>query len=88
MNDGGKWIFETIGEIQPFERVEKYKVKRIRDRFTNDLLEQYCLALGIRLFEAEFYGHSGVLIERLDHLQAGETALTLIEAKWRLGVED
>src|SRR5262245_45551807 len=88
MNDGGKWIFETAGEIQPFERAEKYKAKRIRDRFTDELLEEYCLALGIRLFDAEFYGPWGVLIERLDHLQAETTALTLVEAKWRLGLEN
>src|SRR5262249_22196208 len=67
---------------------EKYKAKRIRDRFTDDLLEEYCLALGIRLFDAEFYGPWGVLIEILDHLQAETTALTLIEARWRLGLEN
>ncbi len=88
MNDGGKWTFETMGEIQPFERAEQYKAKRIRDRFTPELLEEYCQALDIRLFDAEFYGPSGVLIEGLDHLQAGETALTLTEARWRLGLEE
>jgi len=87
MNDGGKWIFETIGEIQPFERAEKYKAKRIRDRFTDDLLEEYCLALGIRLFDAEFYGPRGVLVEMLGPLPARETVLTLVEARRRLGLE-
>jgi hypothetical protein len=87
MNDGGKWIFETAGEIQPFERSEKYKAKRIRDRFTDELLEEYCLALGIRLFDAEFYGPRGVLVEMLGHMQEGETALTLAEAMRRLGLE-
>jgi hypothetical protein len=44
MNDGGKWIFATRGNVQPFERVERYKAGRIRDRFTDELLEEYCQA--------------------------------------------
>ena len=87
MHDEEKWIFETEGEIQPFERVEKYKAKRIQDRFTDDLLEEYCLALGIRLFDAEFYGPRGVLVEMLRPLPKPETLLTLLEARRRLGLE-
>lgn len=88
MNDGGKWIFETSGSAQLFERVERYKAKRIRDRFTDELLEEYCQALGIKLFDSDFYGPAGVLIEILDPIPAGQTVLTLTDARRRLGFED
>jgi hypothetical protein len=87
MDDGGKWIFETMGEVQPFERVEKYKARRIRDRFTPEMLEEYCQALDIRLFDEEFYGHAGVLIERLDQAPERGMTLTLTEARRRLDLE-
>jgi hypothetical protein len=88
MNDGGKWKFEASGNVQPFERVERYKARRIRDRFTDELLEDYCQALGIRLFDPKFYGPSAVLIEEnLDHFKTEPAVMTLAEARWRLGLE-
>jgi len=63
MNDGGKWIFEEYGEMQRFEIPERYASNRIRDRFTVDMLEQYCRALGIDPFDPSFYGTSGVLLD-------------------------
>lgn len=88
MNDGGKWIFATRGNVQPFERIERYKARRIRDRFTDDLLEEYCQALGIRLFDSEFYDPAGVLIEEnLGHRKKEPRVLTLTEARWRIGLE-
>jgi hypothetical protein len=56
MNDGGSWLFSTDGTPQPFEEPESYKARRIADRFTDDMLERYCKALGIRLFDESFYG--------------------------------
>lgn len=34
--DGGPWKFFQRGELQPYEQVERYKSKHIRDRFTPD----------------------------------------------------
>jgi hypothetical protein len=61
MNDGGRWIFETDGEMQAFEEPENYQAKRIRDRFTIKMLERYCRALGIEPFEISFYGNDAML---------------------------
>ncbi len=62
IGDQGKWTFEASGEPLPFEKPEKYKTKRIVDRFTPEMLEEYMAALGIRLFDPDFYGHEGMLI--------------------------
>jgi hypothetical protein len=61
-----RWEFEADGTVQPFERTEKYKERRIKDRFTPEMLEEYCAALGIRLFDPAFYGPDGWLIEDPD----------------------
>lgn len=54
MNDG-YWTFEAAGNAQPFERPERYDERRIRDRFTPELLRSYLAALGIRAFDEDFY---------------------------------
>src|SRR6185436_3874553 len=61
-NDGGKWVFYASGTPQPFEEPERYKERRIRARFTDEMLERYCAALGISLFDEHFYGPSGFLV--------------------------
>jgi hypothetical protein len=86
MNDGGRWIFEVTGTVQPFEKVELYKAKRVKDRFTAETLEDYCQALGVRLFDPDFYRPSGVLIEICDPLPPSHIAITLAEARERLGL--
>lgn len=50
------WVFENEGNPLPFEKPERYRARRIRDRFTPEMLEEYCLAMGIRLFDESFYG--------------------------------
>lgn len=64
MNDGGRWTFSTGGEVQPYERPERYRARRIADRFTPDMLEEYVTYYGICLFDPNFYGPDGFLIER------------------------
>jgi hypothetical protein len=56
INNGSRWEFHQEGPEEPFERPECYSARRVRDRFTDEMLEEYCLALGIRLFDPEFYG--------------------------------
>src|SRR5437773_2134292 len=51
VNDGGRWCFDVQGAVQPFEEVDRYSARKIRDRFTPDMLERYCSAVGIRLFD-------------------------------------
>ncbi|WNG43884.1 hypothetical protein F0U60_07085 [Archangium minus] len=34
MNDGGRWVFGQSGEPFPFEKLEQYQARKVRDRFT------------------------------------------------------
>lgn len=55
VNDDG-WAFAADGKIQAYEEVENYTKRRIVDRLTPEMLERYCAALGIGLFDEDFYG--------------------------------
>jgi hypothetical protein len=54
-NDGGHWVFEQEGEPFPFEQLERYQVRRLRDRFTFEMLKDYLRHLGLAPFEEDFY---------------------------------
>lgn len=60
--DEGRWKFLTTGAVQPFEEVERYTVRRIRDRFDRGLLVQYLDALRIRADDPRFFT-TGTLLE-------------------------
>jgi hypothetical protein len=75
MNEGQGWFFEATGVVQAFESSERYGAKAPKDRFTPDMLAEYCLALGIRLFDPSFYGHSGILITTGDPVPADHDAV-------------
>jgi len=88
INDGGRWVFEQTGSPLPFEREELYRRRRrIRDRFTPELLEEYCERFGIRLFDERFYapGHRAILISTPDAVAHQET-VTLEVAQAELGI--
>jgi len=80
-NDGSKWIFTAEGRVQPFEELEKYKARRIRDRFTDEMLERYCAALGIRAFDEDFYGTKTFVAELPNQLAPGSPMMSLDEAR-------
>jgi hypothetical protein len=54
-NDGGSWVFGQSGEPFPFERLEQYQARRVRDRFTFDMLKEYLGHLGLSPFQEDFY---------------------------------
>ena len=60
-NDVSGWAFTALGEVQPYEQVENYGKRKIVDRFTPEMLEAYCAALGIELFNPDFYGEQCLL---------------------------
>jgi hypothetical protein len=60
--DSGRWQFETSGSVQPFERVDAYGTRRIRDRFTRPMLLGYLGSLGIDADEPSFY-REAVLVQ-------------------------
>jgi hypothetical protein len=57
-----RWEFVQYGKPLPFEHVDRYSADNIPDRFTCEMLEEYCLAVGIRLYDEEFYGPRGILL--------------------------
>jgi hypothetical protein len=82
--DGGPWKFFQRGEVQPFEQVEHYENKHIRDRFTPEMLESYCAALGILPFDASFYGPKSFLVHQLTKFPATSPKMTFQEAQAHL----
>jgi hypothetical protein len=64
-NQCGSWDWHEYGERLTFEQPEHYQARRVRDRFTAQLLEQYCAAMGIRVFDPSFYGPRCALLYRL-----------------------
>lgn len=54
-NDGGRWVFDQSGEPFPFENLEQYQARRVKDRFTFDMLKDYLRHLGLSPFEEDFY---------------------------------
>jgi hypothetical protein len=60
-NDVTGWEFAARGDVQPYEQTENYRKRNIVERFTPDMLESYCAALGIDLFNPAFYGEQCLL---------------------------
>jgi hypothetical protein len=56
INEGRRWRFVADGRVQPYEQLHLYLTPRIRDRFSDTVLESYCASLGIRLFDEDYYG--------------------------------
>jgi hypothetical protein len=75
--DGSKWRFDATGTVQAFEDVAAYRARRIRDRFTSAMLERYCQALGIDVFDPSFYGPRAVLVESVVPMAPDGMVMTL-----------
>jgi hypothetical protein len=54
-NDGGNWKFDQIGTPYTFEDPALYRKKKIRDRFTPEVLKAYLEKLGIHAFDSDWY---------------------------------
>ncbi|MFI9811387.1 hypothetical protein [Saccharothrix variisporea] len=63
VHDGNRWVFDQSGDPLAFEETEHYSKRRVKDRFTVEMLDRYCAALGIRLADPAFYGRTGLLVE-------------------------
>jgi hypothetical protein len=66
--DGGKWSFEQMGAPFPFEKTERYSLKKRTDRFDLPLLKIYLYELAeLAPFDPNFYltetGKEAVLVE-------------------------
>ena len=81
--DVGGWEFAAQGEIQPYEKTENYAKRKLVDRFTVKMLESYCAALGIDLFDAGFYGGKCLLSHTKRTAPSGRT-MSISEARSHL----
>jgi hypothetical protein len=80
----GRWVFDECGEPFPFEKLEQYQARRVRDRFTFDMLKEYLLHLGLSPFEESFYLPSGVpawLVERTGPTVPNHEEFTLAQVR-------
>ena len=83
-NDGGRWVFVQTGEPFPFEKLEQYQARRVRDRFTFDILKEYLHHLGLAPFEEDFYLPEGApawLVERKGPVLPQQKEYTLAQAR-------
>jgi hypothetical protein len=85
--DVNGWEFSADGEIQPYERAENYRKRNAVDRFTVDMLESYCGALGIEVFEARFYGGQN-LVSRRETTTPPGPMMSIAEARSHLCLSD
>ncbi len=60
--DGSRWVFGAHGTPQWFEETGTYQAPRVRDRFTSAMLERYCQALGLDVFNSHDYGPRAILV--------------------------
>jgi len=76
-----KWEFSATGTVQPFEELAAYRSQRVRDRFTSEMLERYCQAFGLDVFDPQTYGPRSVLFQSAVPLPANVVTMTLAEAQ-------
>jgi hypothetical protein len=62
--EDGRSSWRLEGPEQPFERSDRYRAPRVRDRFDRALLIEYLGAVGIRADDEAFYG-DGVRVRQL-----------------------
>ena len=82
-NDGGRWVFVEVGEPFAFEQVEKYQARKVRERFTFEMLKDYLRHLGLSPFEEDFYmppGSRAWLVQKTGFTTVGRE-YTLEEAR-------
>ena len=63
VHDSSRWVFEAFGEPQPFEDLERYRARRVRDRFDSHLVEAYSRAIGLDVFDPAAYGPRIAVVE-------------------------
>jgi hypothetical protein len=83
-NDGGRWVFGQSGEPFPFEKLERYQARKVRDRFTFDMLEEYLHHLGLSPFQEDFYLPEGApawLVEKTGTFVPAQKEYTLAQAR-------
>lgn len=79
--NGGRWRFDASGTQQWFEEPEAYYAARVRDRFTTDMLERYCKALDLDVFDPRAYGPRTVLVRSHVEIPPNGDVMTVDEVQ-------
>lgn len=72
--EDGRWSWETTGEPQSWEQLDRYGARRILDRFDRPLLVEYLAALQIRVDDASFYADGFRLRQVVGYKRRQETS--------------
>jgi hypothetical protein len=88
INDVRGWKFNSAGVVQSFEQVDRYTTKKIAERFTAEMLEDYCRALGLELFDENFYDGPGFMTHSYPWFLPRLPSVGLTEARKQLGFVD
>ena len=65
-NDNGRTVFTAVGRVQPYEQVAAYGARRVVDRLTPAMVDEYSRELGLRPFDQGFFAPDGVLVTSRD----------------------
>jgi hypothetical protein len=79
-NDVSGWQFAADGAVQPYEQIENYGKRKIVERLTPAMLESYCSALGIELFNSDFYGEQSLSFHIKSKIPGGPS-MSIAEAR-------
>lgn len=88
VRDNNRLSLVSNGTPFPFERLDQYQEKRVKDRFTQELLEQYMAEFGLFPFDESFYlpagGGPAILDEKQYPSHVVHKTYTLDEIRTRL----
>jgi hypothetical protein len=86
VHDGTRWTFHQSGAEQPFEESDAYANSRVRERFTSEMLERYCRAVGVDAFNSAAYGPRSILVTSEIAAPPGDIVKSLGEVQRLLGI--
>ncbi|GMU83325.1 MAG: hypothetical protein AMXMBFR47_31950 [Planctomycetota bacterium] len=77
------WAFDAAGEPPlPFERLDQYKNRLVKNRFTPEMLTDYLRHFGVEFLQQSFYeGGGAYLIEKTGPCAAGTKEYSIREAR-------
>ncbi len=84
--DGARWRFEQQGEPLPFEDTSAYQRRRVKDRFTEQMLLDFAAHLGLFPMDEDFYADHGVLVTTRHDADADRFAMTLAQVRAKYGL--
>ena len=62
VREGTRWRFDASGTVRAYEDVSAYQARKIRERFTLEMLQKYAMSLGIDVFNESFYPGPSCLV--------------------------